>query len=135
MEKLTPDIICRRFNIIRRCYQLVRFHEMFVTHLTAYLVLSLIVRALDPDIEGLSDALRFTFQTGATIGYGGPIVNDSFARFLTVLSSTCSMVVVALFTGILAGYFVDAVKSEARESATRFLLDLEKLPEMIHEEL
>ena len=114
---------------------MVHFHEMFITYLLVYLVLSLIIWALDSDIHDLSDALWFTFQTGTTIGYGDLIVNDPFARFLTVLFSIYSMVIVAIFTGILAGYFVEAVKSEARESATRFLMDLEKLPEMSHEEL
>ena len=135
MAKLTSDVLCRQFNLIWRCYRLVHFHEMFITYLAAYFVLSLIIWALDPDIHGLSDALWFTFQTGTTIGYGDLIVNSPFARLLTVLFSIYSMVIVAIFTGILAGYFVEAVKSQARESAARFLMDLERLPEMSHEEL
>ena len=45
------------------------------------------------------------------------------------------MPLVAVFTGILAGYFVEVIKSEAKESAIKFLLDLERLPEMSHDEL
>lgn len=135
MVRLTPDILYRQFNIIWRCYRFVHFHEMFVTYLIVYFILSLIIWALDPDIHDLSDALWFTFQTGTTIGYGDLIVNNPFARLLTVLFSIYSMVMVAIFTGILAGYFVEVVKTEAKESATRFLMDLERLPEMSHEEL
>ena len=106
MVRLTSDAFKRQFNIIWRCYRLVHFHEMFITYLIVYFVLSLIVWALDPDISDLSDAFWFTFQTGTTIGYGDLIVNNPFARLLTVLFSVYSMVIVAIFTGILAGYFV-----------------------------
>ena len=46
-----------------------------------------------------------------------------------------ALALVAVFTGILAGYFMEVVKSGARESAVKFLTDLERLPEMSHEEL
>ena len=96
---------------------------------------TMIVWVLDPDIKGLSDALWFTFQTGTTIGYGDLIVNNTFARAVTVFFSIYSMALVAVFTGILAGYFVEIIKSEAKASAVKFLLDLERLPEMTHDEL
>ena len=72
---------------------------------------------------------------GPAIGYGDELVNNGFARILTVLFSIYSIVLVAIFTGILAGYFVEMIKSEAKDSAVQFLLDLERLPEMSHEEL
>jgi len=93
------------------------------------------VWALDPDIHDLSDALWFTFQTGTTIVYGDLIVNNPIARFITVLFSIYSMALVAVFTGILAAYFVEVIRSEAKDSAIKFLLDLERLPEMSHDEL
>ena len=40
-----------------------------------------------------------------------------------------------IFTGIIAGYFVEIIKSEAKDSTIKFLLDLERLPEMSKEEL
>ena len=62
-------------------------------------------------------------------------MNNPIARFITVLFSIYSLALVAVFTGILAGYFVEMIKSEAKDSAVKFLLDLERLPEMSHEEL
>ena len=120
---------------IHRSYKLVHFDLMMVFSLIVYGIVSFVVWLLDPDIKGLSDALWFTFQTGTTIGYGDLIVNNWFARILTVFFSIYSMVMVAIFTGIIAGYFVEMIKSEAKESAVHFLLDLERLPEMSKEEL
>ena len=120
---------------IHRSYKLVHFDLMMLLYLVVYGIVSFVVWLLDPDVKGLSDALWFTFQTGTTIGYGDLIVNNWFARILTVFFSIYSMVMVAIFTGIIAGYFVEVIKTEAKESAIKFLLDLEKLPEMSKEEL
>ena len=135
MARLTPKILRDQFNMIWRSYKLVHFDEMLLTYLVVYFIVSIIVWALDPDIHDLSDALWFTFQTGTTIGYGDLIVNNPIARFITVLFSIYSLALVAVFTGILAGYFVEIIKLEAKDSAVKFLLDLERLPEMSHEEL
>ena len=45
------------------------------------------------------------------------------------------MAVVAIFTGIIAGFFVSLVKSESHAVAREFLTELKRLPEMDHEEL
>ena len=45
------------------------------------------------------------------------------------------MAVVAIFTGIIAGFFVSLVKSESHAAAREFLRDMTRLPEMSHEEL
>ena len=135
MAKLTARLLYEQFVMIWRSYKIVHFDLMLGLYLIIYLVVSFIVWALDPDIKGLSDALWFTFQTGTTIGYGDLLVNNAFARVVTAIFSVISMALVAVFTGILAGYFVETIKAEAKDSAMKFLLDLERLPEMSHEEL
>ena len=128
-------ILMKQLIMLWRSFRLVHFDLMLAIYLAVYFVVSMVVWYLDPDIHDVSDALWFTFQTGTTIGYGDLIVNNWFARILTVFFSIYSMVMVAIFTGIIAGYFVEMIKSEAKESAVHFLLDLERLPEMSKEEL
>jgi hypothetical protein len=135
MSRLTLKQLFEHVTIIARSYRLVHFDRLLLSYLIVYVIVSFVVWALDPDVKGLSDALWFTFQTGTTIGYGDLIVNNWFARIVTVLFSVYSMALVAVFTGILAGYFVEIMKTEAKDSAVKFLLDLERLPEMSHEEL
>ena len=135
MSRLTLKQLFEHVTIIVRSYRLVHFDRLLFSYLIVYVIVSFVVWALDPDVKGLSDALWFTFQTGTTIGYGDLIVNNWFARIVTVLFSVYSMALVAVFTGILAGYFVEIIKTEAKESAVKFLLDLERLPELSHEEL
>ncbi|MBO7409591.1 MAG: two pore domain potassium channel family protein [Candidatus Methanomethylophilaceae archaeon] len=135
MNRLTLKQLFEHVTIIVRSYRLVHFDRLLLSYLIVYVIASFVVWALDPDVKGISDALWFTFQTGTTIGYGDLIVNNWFARIVTVLFSVYSMALVAVFTGILAGYFVEIIKTEAKDSAVKFLLDLERLPEMSQEEL
>ncbi len=135
MSRLTLGQLFEHMTIIARSYRLVHFDRLLLSYLIVYVIVSFVVWALDPDVKGISDALWFTFQTGTTIGYGDLIVNNWFARIVTVLFSVYSMALVAVFTGILAGYFVEIIKTEAKDSAVKFLLDLERLPEMSHDEL
>ncbi len=129
------SILWKQMVMIGKCYKLVHFDLMLAVYLVVYVVVSLIVWDLDPDIKGLSDALWFTFQTGTTIGYGDLIVNDPFARLLTALFSIYSLALVGIFTGIIAAYFIEMIKMKAGDTAMKFLLDLERLPEMEHDEL
>ncbi len=135
MLRTTLRDLSEHLVIIWKSYRLVHFNHLLTAYLIVYFAVSMVVWALDPDIKDLSDALWFTFQTGTTIGYGDLIVNNTLARAVTVLFSVYSMALVAIFTGILAGYFVEIIKTEAKESAVKFLLDLERLPDMTHDEL
>ncbi len=135
MSRLTLKKLSEHMVIIWRSYRLVHFNHFLLSYMIVYVAVSIIVWVLDPDVKGLSDAFWFTFQTGTTIGYGDLIVNNTFARIVTMVFSVYSMALVAVFTGILAGYFVEIIKSQAQKSAVKFLLDLERLPDMTHEEL
>ena len=115
-------ILMKQLVMLWRSFRLVHFDLMLAIYLAVYFVVSMVVWYLDPDIHDVSDALWFTFQTGTTIGYGDLLVNDPFARFLTALFSIYSIALVAIFTGIIAGYFVEMIKLEARTAAMRFIL-------------
>ena len=45
------------------------------------------------------------------------------------------MVVLAILTAVITGYFLDAAKLKANESVQEFLSELERLPELSREEL
>lgn len=113
----------------------VHFEKILAVYLVFYLIFSLVIWHFDPDIKNLSDALWFTFQTATTIGYGDLIVNSVIGRFFAVVLSVYSIAIVAIFTGIIAGFYVELMKMKSRESAREFLSDLERLSEMSHEEL
>ena len=120
---------------LKRALKLVHFDKILGMYLVIYFITSLLIWAFDDDIENLSDALWFTFASVTTIGYGDLVAYSVVARVLTVLLTIYSMAVVAIFTGIIAGFFVSLVKSESHAVAREFLTELKRLPEMDLEEL
>ncbi|MBO7352101.1 MAG: two pore domain potassium channel family protein [Candidatus Methanomethylophilaceae archaeon] len=122
-------------SILLRSLKLVHFDKILAVYLVVYFVFSLFIWYCDPDIKDLSDALWFTFQTVTTIGYGDLQATSVLGRILTVILAIYSIAVVAIFTGIIAGFYVEVVKAKGNEEVVSFLRTLEKLPDMDHDEL
>ncbi len=131
----TIQTMKRDLSMLWRILIMIQFHWMLAVYLVIYFILSLVIWNYDPDIHDLSDALWFTFQTVTTIGYGDLIVNSVEGRILTVILSIYSVAIIAVFTGMIAGFYVELVKMKARKSAVRFMFELQNLPELSHEEL
>ena len=135
MDNNDLHVMRAQTTALKRCLKLVHFDKILGVYLIVYFVTSLLIWAFDGDIKDLSDALWFTFASVTTIGYGDLVAYSVVARVLTVLLTIYSMAVVAIFTGIIAGFFVSLVKSESHAAAREFLRDMTRLPEMSHEEL
>ena len=135
MNESTSGVMRTQTSILLRSLKLVHFDKILAVYLVVYFVFSLFIWYYDPDIKDLSDALWFTFQTVTTIGYGDLQATSVLGRILTVILAIYSIAVVAIFTGIIAGFYVEVVKAKGNEEVVSFLRTLEKLPDMDHDEL
>ncbi len=135
MDENTSGIMRTQMSILIRSLKLVHFDKILAVYLVFYFIFSLFIWYCDPDIKDLSDALWFTFQTVTTIGYGDVQVTSVLGRILTVILAIYSIAIVAIFTGIIAGFYVEVVKAKGNEEVMNFLNTLERLPEMDHDEL
>jgi hypothetical protein len=135
MDENTSGIMRTQMSILIRSLKLVHFEKILAVYLVFYFIFSLFIWYCDPDIKDLSDALWFTFQTVTTIGYGDVQATSVLGRILTVILAIYSIAIVAIFTGIIAGFYVEVVKAKGNEEVMNFLNTLERLPEMDHDEL
>jgi exosortase/archaeosortase len=135
MAQNTAGVMRNQLSMLIRSLKLVHFDMILAVYLVVYFVFSLFIWSCDPDIKDLSDALWFTFQTVTTIGYGDLQATSVLGRALTVILAIYSIAIVAIFTGIIAGFYVEIVKLKNKEDVTEFLENLERLPEMDHDEL
>lgn len=135
MNESTSGVMRTQTSILLRSLKLVHFDKILAVYLVVYFVFSLFIWYCDPDIKDLSDALWFTFQTVTTIGYGDLQATSVLGRILTVILAIYSIAVVAIFTGIIAGFYVEVVKAKGNEEVVSFLRTLEKLPDMDRDEL
>jgi voltage-gated potassium channel len=135
MASQSIDVMRNQTVSLLKSLKLVHFDMILAVYLVIYVLFSLFIWHYDPDIKDLSDALWFTFQTVTTIGYGDLLVTSVIGRFLTVVLAVYSMAIVAIFTGIIAGFYVEVVKQKSRERFKEFLEEMTELPNMSHEEL
>lgn len=135
MAQNTAGVMRNQLSMLIRSLKLVHFDMILAVYLVVYFVFSLFIWSCDPDIKDLSDALWFTFQTVTTIGYGDLQATSVLGRALTVILAIYSIAIVAIFTGIIAGFYVEIVKLKNKEDVTEFLENLGRLPEMDHDEL
>lgn len=135
MASQSIDVMRNQTVSLLKSLKLVHFDMILAVYLVIYVIFSLFIWHYDPDIKDLSDALWFTFQTVTTIGYGDLLVTSVIGRFLTVVLAVYSMAIVAIFTGIIAGFYVEVVKQKSRERFKEFLEEMTELPNMSHEEL
>ena len=135
MAENTSGVMKNQTSMLVRNLKLVHFDKILAAYLVVYFIFSLFIWYCDPDIKDLSDALWFTFQTVTTIGYGDLQATSVLGRIFTVILAIYSIAIVAIFTGIIAGFYVEVVKTKRNEDIVDFLGTLERLPEMDHDEL
>jgi hypothetical protein len=135
MGEGTFEVMRLQTSMLVKSLRQVYFDKILAVYLVVFFVFSLFIWSCDPDIKDLSDALWFTFQTVTTIGYGDLQATSVLGRALTVILAIYSIAIVAIFTGIIAGFYVELVKMKNNEEILDFLKTLERLPEMDHDEL
>ena len=90
---------------------------------------------IEPNIHSYGDSLWFCFASATTIGFGDIAAVTPVGRIITVVLSVYSVAVIAIFTAIITGFFMDLARLRTNDSVKAFIDDLENLPELSKEEL
>ncbi len=90
---------------------------------------------IEPNIHSYGDSLWFCFASATTIGFGDLAAVTPVGRIITVVLSVYSVAVIAIFTAIITGFFMDLARLRTNDSVKAFIDDLEHLPELSKEEL
>ncbi len=110
-------------------------NKIIGSFLIFFLIASLIVWICEPTVSTYFDSMWYCFVSMATIGFGDITATVLITRIVTVILWLYAAGVLAIFTAVLTGYFMDAAKLRANESVQEFLSQLEHLPELSKEEL
>lgn len=103
--------------------------------LVNYLVVSVLILMLEPSIESFGDALWYVFVASTSIGFGDFAATTLLGRLLTMYITIHEILMVAIISGIVVGYYMEVVQLREKESVTLFMDKLEHLPELSQEEL
>ncbi|WP_461168984.1 potassium channel family protein [Arthrobacter sp. Z1-15] len=96
---------------------------------------SLMLARFEPGINNLGDALWFLFVSFTTIGFGDFVPVTMPGRLITVVVSLYGILVVALGTGVIVGYYSEILRARANTSLDELISELEQLPELSREDL
>lgn len=121
--------------MLRKAFKTAGADKIIGAYLIWVLVSALIIWIIEPDIHTYADSLWFCFATATSIGYGDILAVTLIGRIITVVLSVYSIAVIAIFTAVITGFFMDVSRFRANDSVQEFLDDLEHLPELSKEEL
>ena len=109
--------------------------KVFTGFLVAVAAAGLLLPRFEPGIQNFGDALWFVYVSFTTIGYGDIVPVTIPGRIITVLVSLYGIVVVALGTGVVVGYYSEILRARANTSLDELMGELEHLPDLSREEL
>ena len=121
--------------MLRLAFRISGTNHIFLGYLGDFVIVALVIWRVEPAIERFGDGLWYCFAVATTLGFGDITAATVPGRILSGVLSVYSICVVAIFTAIITGYFMDLAKGRAGDSAKEFLYDLEHLPELSKEEL
>ena len=104
-------------------------------YLIVLIIIAILITIFEPSINSIPDSLWFCFSIMSTIGFGDFVAETVVGRILSVILSIYSILIIALIPGIITSYHLETVKIRPRESAEKFIDDLERLPELSRDEL
>ena len=125
----------KNIRILRQAFRQADVDKVFKGYLGCFVVVAFVIWLAEPSIDTFLDSLWYCFSIATTVGFGDIAAATLLGRLLTMILSIYSIGVVAIFTAIVASFFMDTTKSRASESVREFLYDLEHLPELSKEEL
>ena len=125
----------RRRKVLKQAFKTSGADKIFGSFILFYLIAALVVWIFEPTIHNYFDSLWYCFVSLATIGFGDITASTLIPRIVTVLLWLYAVVVLAILTAVITGYFLDAAKLKANERVQEFLSELERLPELSREEL
>lgn len=122
-------------RILRRIFHIAGADKIIFTYFIYFIVMSIILWRIEPNINTFMDSVWFCFATATTTGYGDITALTITGRILAIILSIYSLAVVAIFTAVITSYFMEHSKARAKESARKFIDDLQHLDELSKEEL
>lgn len=129
------EIRRRRRRLLVTSFKTSGTDKIIGSFLIVFFIAALIVLFTEPTIHTYYDSMWYCFVALATIGFGDITATMLIPRLVTVVLWVYGVVVLAIVTAVLAGFFMDLAKLKVNQSVKEFLGELERLPELSKEEL
>ena len=107
--------------------------------LAAYMVFvfldAFLIWIFEPTFLTYGDSLWYCYAVISTAGFGDVVVTMFIPKLLSVLLTACSLLVIAIVTGVVVNFYTQVMDIRNKETIEAFFDRIEHLPEMSEEEL
>ena len=109
--------------------------KVFLCFIILCVVVSFILKAIEPNIKTIGDGLWYCFIASTTIGFGDIYATTTIGRILTIFISLNGIFVFAMMTGVVVSYYMEYLNNNKEETISLFLEKLENLPNLPKKDL
>lgn len=125
----------KRLRVLKNILVRTNTHKILLTYLVFVLCCALVILLVEPDISSYGDALWYCYAVISTAGFGDIVVTTAFAKIISLLVTTYSIIVIAIVTGVVVNFYTEITELSRKETLTAFMDRLEHLDSMSKDEL
>lgn len=125
----------KRLHVLWNIIRITGADVVFYGFLAVYVAAALLLPLFEPGIPRFGDALWYLFVSFTTIGFGDFVAVTVVGRLITVAVALYGILVVALATGVIVGFYNTLMRTRSKESLRDFVSELERLPDLSREQL
>lgn len=125
----------KRLHVLWKIVRITSADYVFYGFLAVLAAAGILLPRLEPGIGSPGEALWYLYVSFTTIGFGDLAAATTAGRLITVAVSLYGILVVALLTGIVVGFYNELLKVRANNALDDFIRELEHLPDLSREEL
>ncbi len=125
----------KRMRVLWHIIRLTGADVVLFGFLIVYVSAALVLPRFEPGIPDFGNSLWYLFSSFTTIGFGDYVAVTFLGRIITVFVSLYGILVVALATGVIVGFYNELLRVRTKDSLREFVDELEHLPDLSKEEL
>ena len=109
--------------------------KLFTSFLIFFILVALVLRLVEPNINTIFDSFWYCFIAFSTIGFGDIVATTVIGKIITVILSLYGILVTAMITGTIVSYYTEYLNNKQGDTISIFLEKLQNLPKLSKEEL
>ena len=125
----------KRFKVLKGVLKRTHTDRLIAGFVLFFLLDAFVIMLVEPKITNYRDAIWYCYAVFSTAGFGDLVAETFIGRLLSILLTVCTIMIVALVTGVVVAFYNDLVAMEYKASKAEVLDRLGHLETLSKDEL